>query len=103
MRRCRDQGIWALVWERGDAVPKNARAARRRRRADGDDQEDEEEEEEEEVRKVSERGWQVIEWLVALWEKDQALHPDLGECISDRLSKLSSAKRRAREDRDLTG
>jgi hypothetical protein len=74
MKKCKDQGIWALLWDQKvrDKGEKDVGA-----RKDGNEEEEEEEEEEKNV--VSERGWEVLEWLLSFWKKDQELHPELGE------------------------
>jgi len=55
LRRCREEGVWGLVSVHEKAGKKK-----------------EEEEEEGTERIVGEKGWEVLEWLVAVWEADQA-------------------------------
>ena len=58
MKSCRKDGVWGLLW-----VKENGK--KRKEREDGDDGEGARQ------RVVSEKGWEVLEWLVAVWEKDK--------------------------------
>lgn len=70
MRGCEREGIWDLLWESSvksrDREEGKGRKRRKRARSESD-----EDEEVEGRRRVSERGWVVLEWLVHIWEKDQ--------------------------------
>jgi hypothetical protein len=72
MRGCERGGIWDLIWEHPtkskDREEWKGRKRRRRARSESDEDEDEDEEA---GKKVSERGWVLLEWLVHIWEKDQ--------------------------------
>lgn len=83
VEECKHDGIWPLIWAREprESKPSTRGTSRDKSRANSkansseedEDEEMEEEEEEEEVvaeKVVSDRGWEVLEWLVALWEKD---------------------------------
>jgi len=71
MSGCQEDGIWTLLWVKDGVTKKSQR-----------DDEDENEEDVK-VRVVSERGWEILEWLVAVWEEDevdhQKQHPGRGE------------------------
>jgi hypothetical protein len=85
-----DEGIWALLWGRqkgenglrtnggGNGVEKGKGKAK----ANAADSDDEEEEEIEE-KVVSAEGWELLEWLLDLWEKDQQ------ECVQGDQSESS--------------
>jgi hypothetical protein len=74
MKGCAREGIWDLLWE-GASISKDrkkekeGRKGRKRARAESDDEEEEGEGRGE--KRVSEKGWLVLEWLVHIWEKDQ--------------------------------
>ncbi|KAK8864713.1 hypothetical protein IAR55_001967 [Kwoniella newhampshirensis] len=68
MRRCRDEGVWTLLWE---SEGKQDRKGNGKRRQRNDDVDMHDEEEDEVKRIVSEKGWRLLEWLVDFWEKDQ--------------------------------
>jgi hypothetical protein len=63
MRRCVNDGIWGLLWINQTSQTGRRPNARKR---------DEDEEESEPRRIVSEKGWEVLQWLIQLWEKDQS-------------------------------
>lgn len=95
MRACEKEGVWALLWdvsqfepkyanmndgaeaEKGDTLAKGKGGGRRgkrrrkRRRIGASDDEDEGAGGGKKKRKVSERGWVLLEWLVHVWERDQ--------------------------------
>lgn len=75
MRKCEKVGIWDLVWESSGAsrIEERGRRRKKRRRIDceSESESDDQGREEEGRRRVSERGWVVLEWLVHIWEKDQ--------------------------------
>jgi hypothetical protein len=73
MRGCEREGIWDLIWESSiKSKDREERKGRKRRRRARDEESDEDEEEEgAKVKKVSENGWVILEWLVHIWEKEQ--------------------------------
>ncbi|GFZ46930.1 hypothetical protein JCM24511_04156 [Saitozyma sp. JCM 24511] len=78
LRPCVDEGIWGLLWQRqkGEEGPRNdggksgVGKGKGKAKATAADSDDEEEEEIEE-KVVSAKGWELLEWLLDLWEKDQ--------------------------------
>ena len=84
-RRCgngREDGIWGLVWVREKGAKKRDGHGHGHR----DEDADEEEGKNATDKVVSEMGWEVLHWLVTVWEKDQAEHgkgrPDQSELHS---------------------
>jgi hypothetical protein len=72
MRGCEREGIWDLVWEQSTkSKDREEGKGRKRRRRARDEESDEDDDEQEGRKRVSERGWVVLEWLVHIWEKDQ--------------------------------
>lgn len=81
-RPCAVHGIWPLLWEpekKPDSGVGSRSRTRTSSRAQTEDREDEEDGEDEEGsgarRRISERGWVLLEWLVALWEQDAEEDP----------------------------
>lgn len=70
-------GIWTFLWEPIQRKSQRTPKKRKKRRADSDDEEDE-------ARVLSEEGWMVLEWLVALWSTSPS-------AILDQLPKLPGA------------
>ncbi|WVQ80137.1 hypothetical protein IAT38_002239 [Cryptococcus sp. DSM 104549] len=64
MRRCLDEGVWALIWEGAEDLGKKPSKVKKEVVDDDDD-----DEESKEV-VVGETGWRMLEWLVDVWEKD---------------------------------
>ncbi|WWC62240.1 uncharacterized protein I303_104836 [Kwoniella dejecticola CBS 10117] len=75
MKRCSEQGIWALLW---DQNPETKRAdSRRRERGQVGAHEDENDSGDDDGSanhmQLSSNGWSLLEWLVAFWEKDKCV------------------------------
>lgn len=80
MRRGEKEGIWGLLWateERSEStirVRDKGKGKRRVIRGRGVADEDDDEGDEEDIRKtrkISDSAWELLQWLVDLWEKDQ--------------------------------
>lgn len=65
MRRCLDNGIWGLIWQRSGKADKGKRKRTRMNEADDED---------EAAPVVSENGWLLLGWLVRMWKKDREEH-----------------------------
>jgi hypothetical protein len=86
LNACRDDGVFELFWKRA-ASGKRERAASARNGSGGTGGEHDEDEEEEDgggrVRLVDENAWDLVQWVIRLWKRDQELyaenHPDLRE------------------------
>lgn len=90
MMDCRYDGIWGLLWVVKDDQLHKIEV--RREEGEGGMEVEEEEEEEEEVveeKIVSTNGWELLKWLIDLWEKDeletQSSNPDEREFIDTQL------------------
>jgi len=68
MRTCKADGVWALIWERTRVKQESDRSTRRRRRASDDDDEGGDGRG---ILVVSARGWDVLDWLIRVWEEDE--------------------------------
>nr|XP_031859458.1 uncharacterized protein CI109_005104 [Kwoniella shandongensis]KAA5526530.1 hypothetical protein CI109_005104 [Kwoniella shandongensis] len=68
LKRCRDEGVWALLWE---SDGNKGKGKGKMRRVD-ENADMEEEEQGQSDRVVSEVGWRILEWLVKLWEQDES-------------------------------
>lgn len=74
MKGCEKEGIWDLVWEQptlSNDREREGKGRKRRKRARSEESDEDGDGEEGGKRRVSERGWMVLEWLVHIWEKDQ--------------------------------
>ena len=69
--KCKEDGVWGLIWVR-------AKETRRNRDSNGNEggvgDEGGEEGANAKERVVSEMGWEILHWLVTVWEKDQVEH-----------------------------
>ncbi|WVF71107.1 hypothetical protein IAT40_005904 [Kwoniella sp. CBS 6097] len=81
MRRCKDEGVWELLWVNTKAKKDNAstsgRGDNKRKRLSRVIVEQDDEEEDKEDKIVSERGWDLLEWLVEMWEVDRSLQQEV--------------------------
>lgn len=87
MTMCLGRGVWELLWNREDgAGGGDVENGENSRNSVGEQDEEEKEEEEdrsEAERVLSVRGWELLDWLVQLWEDDQATSTSgLGEGMS---------------------
>ncbi|KAK6909862.1 hypothetical protein L486_00486 [Kwoniella mangroviensis CBS 10435] len=71
MKACRNEGVWALLWDKAAQV--KAKTERPGRSIDDDEEGDRKAH-----RNLTTEGWKLLEWLVQLWEKDRS-ERDLGE------------------------
>jgi hypothetical protein len=72
MKGCAREGIWDLLWEgAGSSISKDQKGRKGRKRARAEIDDEEEEQEGGEKKRVSEKGWLILEWLVHIWERDQ--------------------------------
>ncbi|WVQ99755.1 hypothetical protein IAU59_006897 [Kwoniella sp. CBS 9459] len=87
MRKCKEEGIWELLWSdpkvgnqdnKGTTGRSRASDGKRKRQSVALAESGDDDDEDKHDRVVSERGWDLLGWLVELWEVDRdSQHDDM--------------------------
>lgn len=84
MRACIDKGIWELLWDLPPSKPPNGLERGIKEESDLSDEEEEVEVE----KRISQAGWDILEWLIDVWEEDERSTTGAGKgsrCFLDQL------------------